>query len=83
MPPRDNPLLQRIQQDPGICNGKPRIQGTRLSVELLLSLLSQGATAAELLEDYPALELADLHAAMAYAHARIPQTCPPAPLPER
>ena len=77
MPPLDNPLLQRLRQDPGICNGKPRVKNTRLSVELLRGQLSQGATPAELLEDYPELTPADLQACLAYAGQRLQQTRPP------
>ena len=40
----------------------------RISVELILSLLSQGATQEELLDDYPGLELEDIRACIAYAH---------------
>lgn len=42
---------------------------TRISVELILSLLAQGVTQEELLEDYPRLEADDIRACIAYAHA--------------
>jgi uncharacterized protein (DUF433 family) len=45
----------------------------RISVELILSLLSQGETSEEILDDYPGLEPEDIRACLAYAHAVIAQ----------
>jgi len=42
--------------------GKPVVRGTRITVELLLRKLSEGAKEAELLEAYPRLTRGDLHA---------------------
>lgn len=64
-------LLQRITADPEIFGGKPIIRGLRISVETVLSLLAQGETAEELLDDYPELEREDVLACLAYAHAAI------------
>ena len=61
-------VLQRITFDPQVLNGKPIIRGLRISVEMILELLSKGATAQEILEDYPELEPADIQAALRYAH---------------
>ena len=57
----------RIHVDPKILGGKPVVRGTRISVELLLRKLSEGASVADLLEAYPRLTEADVHAAIAYA----------------
>jgi uncharacterized protein (DUF433 family) len=43
----------------------------RISVELILSLLAQGATSEELLADYPDLEIEDIRACLEYARAAI------------
>ena len=43
----------------------------RISVELVLSLLSQGVTPEAILKDYPGLEPKDIRACTAYAHAVI------------
>jgi uncharacterized protein (DUF433 family) len=67
----DRSLLKRITSNSEIFGGKPIIRGMRISVELVLSLLAQGVPTQELLEDYPSLELADIHACLAYAHAVI------------
>ena len=47
--------------------GKPVVKGTRLTVELLLRKLSEGATIADLLTMYPNLQEADVLAALNYA----------------
>jgi len=37
--------------------GKPCIRGTRMTVELILKKISEGATIQQLLEDYPLVTL--------------------------
>ncbi len=64
-------LLMRITTNPEIFSGKPIIRGMRISVELIINLLAQGATVGELLDDYPDLEADDIQACLAYAHAVI------------
>lgn len=64
-------LLSRITVRPDVFRGKPIIRDMRISVELILSLLSQGVTPEELLDDYPRLEPEDIRACTAYAHAVI------------
>lgn len=57
----------RIEINPEIMLGKPVIRGTRITVELLLRSLSEGATENDLLEAYPHLTHEDIQAAIAYA----------------
>ena len=64
-------LMKRITARPDVFGGKPIIRDMRISVELILSLLSQGADLDELLDDYPGLEPEDIRACLAYAHAVI------------
>jgi uncharacterized protein (DUF433 family) len=59
-------LLKRIWIDPERCGGKPCLRGTRLWVSLILSFLSNGETAAEILQNYPELQEEDIRACMAY-----------------
>ena len=66
----DEPL-GRITANPEIFGGKPIVRGMRISVELILSLLAQGETPEAILSDYPDLELEDIRACIAYAHAVI------------
>jgi uncharacterized protein (DUF433 family) len=61
-------LLSRITINRAILSGKPIIRGMRISVAMILELLSKGATIQEILEDYPELENADIQAALLYAH---------------
>ena len=69
--PANQELLKRITARPDVFGGKPIVRDLRISVELILSLLSQGAAADELLDDYPGLEPEDIRACIAYAHAVI------------
>lgn len=64
-------LLSRITARPDVFGGKPIIRDMRISVELVLSLLSQGAAQDEILDDYPGLEPDDIRACIAYAHTVI------------
>lgn len=69
--PGNAELLQRITARPDVFGGKPIIRDMRVSVELVLSLLSQGATQNEVLDDYPDMEPEDIRACIAYAHTVI------------
>jgi len=64
-------LLTRITSDPSIFSGKPIIRGMRISVEMILSLLAQGAPINEFLDDYPDVVAEDIQACLTYAHAVI------------
>ncbi len=68
---RNDNLLDRIRFNPKIFGGKPIIRGLRISVELILDLLSQGVSIQEILDDYPDLEIDDIRACLAYARAVI------------
>ncbi len=58
---------ERIVSDYQIMLGKPVIKGTRITVELLLRKLSEGATVIDLLAMYPHLQEADVMASLMYA----------------
>jgi uncharacterized protein (DUF433 family) len=62
---------ERIEINPAVMMGKPVIRGTRITVELVLRKLAEGATEAELLEDYPHLKPEDIRAAIAYGAANV------------
>ena len=64
-------LLKRITARLNVFGGKPIIRDLRVSVELVLSLLSQGVAPEAILEDYPDLNFDDIRACTAYAHAVI------------
>jgi uncharacterized protein (DUF433 family) len=60
-------LLERITVEPGKCGGRPCLRGLRIRVTDILGMLAEGATHAEILEDFPYLEPDDIKAALAYA----------------
>lgn len=60
-------LLERITTNPRVMAGKPVIRGTRLTVEYILKLLSQGITAEEILSEYPGLQQEDIQACLLFA----------------
>jgi uncharacterized protein (DUF433 family) len=60
-------MNNRITMNPKIMMGKPIIKGTRISVELILRKLSEGASEAEILDAYPRLNREDIQAAIRYA----------------
>lgn len=53
--------FQRISIDPQICDGKATIKGTRMTVEFVLKLLGSGYTAADVIREYPGVELEDVY----------------------
>jgi uncharacterized protein (DUF433 family) len=59
--------LDRISHDPEIMGGKACIKGTRVTVGMILTLISEGKSIDELLEDFPYLEYEDVMQAIAYA----------------
>jgi uncharacterized protein (DUF433 family) len=62
-------LPVRITAEPDKMGGRPCIRGMRIRVTDVLEMLAGGATEAEILEDFPDLEMEDIRAALAYAAA--------------
>ena len=60
-------MEQRIIVDHDILAGKPIIKGTRISVELILELLSSGMSVQDIIKEYPHLKKEDVLAALSYA----------------
>ena len=60
-------ITDRIEINPKIMLGKPVVRGTRITVELILRKLGEGATEQELINAYPHLTRADIQAAVNYA----------------
>ena len=59
-------MLDRIKVDPGVCEGKPRIRGLRITVDFVLKLLGDGYTADDIVREYPELEKEDVYQAAKY-----------------
>jgi uncharacterized protein (DUF433 family) len=64
-----NKYRERITQDPHIVGGEPVFRGTRVPVRTVLASLAEGATAEEILSDFPTLGRDDVRAAVAFAAA--------------
>lgn len=60
-------ITDRIEINPKVMMGKPVIKGTRISVELVLRKLGEGATEKDLLGAYPRLTREDIQAAITFA----------------
>ncbi|MCL1464719.1 DUF433 domain-containing protein [Argonema galeatum] len=58
-----------IVQTPGTCGGRPRIGGTRISVQNIAIDYKAGMTPEEITDARPHLTLAQVYAALAYYHA--------------
>lgn len=56
-----------IHSDSEVLLGKPVVKGTRLSVEFILGLFSEGWTEQQILENYPTLTKKSLLAVFAFA----------------
>jgi uncharacterized protein (DUF433 family) len=61
------PTQDRIEINPKVMLGKSVVRGTRITVELVLRKLGEGATHRELLEACPNLTENDLQAAITFA----------------
>ena len=59
--------MRNIVVDPDVCNGRPTLQGTRISVQTVLEFLAAGDGIDDLLAEYPALSRDDVLACLAYS----------------
>ena len=59
--------FDRITFDPKVLAGKACIRGMRISVSLVVNLVANGMTAAEIVAEYPDLEEEDVKQALKYA----------------
>jgi len=58
---------ERVVSTPEVLRGKPRIQGTRIPVSLILGYLAADCTYDEIIEEFPDLEKEDILACLDYA----------------
>ncbi len=56
-----------IQSNPAILNGKPCIKNTRISVDIIIEWLANGATVNDVLLQYPQLNQNAVNEALLYA----------------
>ena len=57
----------RITHNPDVMGGKACIRGTRITVGMVLTLISEGTSIEELLLQYPHLTIDDIEEALRYA----------------
>lgn len=60
-------LEDYVSVHPDVCHGKPCFKGTRIMVYLVLEMVEDGATTAEILQAYPDLTPDHIKAALHYA----------------
>ena len=58
---------ERIVSTPDVLKGKPRLEGTRIPVSLILGYLANGATPEDLKQEFPDLTPEDVAACLRYA----------------
>jgi uncharacterized protein (DUF433 family) len=73
---------QLIQSDPSIMMGKPVINGTRITVELILEKLAAGETIEQILDAHPRLTREAVLAALDFA-AKVLKADVVYPVPEK
>jgi uncharacterized protein (DUF433 family) len=59
--------IDRITSDPNIMQGKACIRGMRITVSIVLNLIANGMSKAEILKEYPYLESEDIDQCLNYA----------------
>ena len=60
-------MSDRISVSSDICNGRPVVRGTRITVQTVLEFLAAGDSVEDVLEEYPSLTRADVQACLDYA----------------
>ena len=58
--------FDRITFDPHVMGGRACLRGMRITVSLIVNLVANGMTTAEILEAYPYLEPEDVRQALQY-----------------
>ncbi|WP_395043065.1 DUF433 domain-containing protein [Flavobacterium sp.] len=66
--------MELIEINPKIMLGKPVIKGTRITVEYIISLLSQDISINEILAEYKGLEKKQILACLQYAENILEKT---------
>ena len=64
-------LMDRITVNPDQCGGRPCVRGMRIRVIDVLDLLAAGLTTAQVVEELPDLEPADVAACLRFASRRL------------
>lgn len=62
---------RNIEKDPARCGGQPVVGGTRIRVATILSAYRLGMRVEEIVQQYPSLQPADVHDALAFAYEHL------------
>lgn len=66
--------MELIEINPKIMLGKPVIKGTRIAVELIISMLAQGISIEDILKEYDGLRKEEILACLQYAENILEKT---------
>ena len=58
-----------LVRTPGVCGGRLRIDGTRVTVHQIATLYKRGESAEDMVQHFPHLALGQIYAALAYYHS--------------
>lgn len=64
-------MKERIITSQDVLFGKPRIKGTRISVEQILSCLEEGYTVEKIIKEFPEITKEDVRACIKYANSLV------------
>ena len=70
-------MSERITFDPNVMAGRACIRGMRITVSLVVNLVANGMSPAEIIREYPDLELEDVRQALSYASALVNEEAHP------
>ena len=70
--------LDHITTDPDVLGGKACVRSMRISVALVVNLVANGMSTAQIIDEYPDLEAEDVRQALHYAAWAVDQVKPPA-----
>jgi uncharacterized protein (DUF433 family) len=62
-------MFDRITFDPAVMRGRACIRGMRITVALVVNLVANGMSAADIIREYPELEPEDIRQSLQYASA--------------
>jgi uncharacterized protein (DUF433 family) len=62
-------MFDRIPFDPMVMGGRACVRGMRITVALVVNLVANGMSTADIVREYPELEQDDLRQALQYASA--------------
>lgn len=62
-------MFDRITFDPAVVGGRACIRGMRMTVALVVNLVANGMSTADIMREYPELDAEDIRQALQYASA--------------